>query len=112
MKSSKLNDHLLDDVFCSLIPYSEKIKGVDAVTVSNRTIQLLSFGIPIITKEMKFSLIKKNVILSYDTKDQLYKNLKETKLKFYDFQKDIKNFVEENSETIRYKQFMKIINNK
>ena len=44
---------LLNDVFCSLIPYSEKIKGVDAVTVSNRTIQLLSFGIPIITKEMK-----------------------------------------------------------
>ena len=43
LKSSKLNGHLLDDVFCSLIPYSEKIKGVDAVTVSNRTIQLLSF---------------------------------------------------------------------
>ena len=85
MNSSKLNDNLLDNVFCSLIPYSEKIKGVDAVTISNRTIQLLSFGIPIITKEMKFTLIKKNVIFSYNSKKSTFKNLKETKLKFLRF---------------------------
>lgn len=43
-----IDEVVFTDVCCSIIPYNTKVEGVKAISVSNRTFQLLSYGIPIV----------------------------------------------------------------
>ena len=83
--------------------------GVDAVTLSNRSLQILTYGIPIITKKMKYTLKIENVIFTYNSNKDLIKKLNFIQINFNDFQNEITEFIEKNNEESRYQKLFSIL---
>ena len=106
---TKLDKLILNNVFCSLIPYKKETKGVDAVTLSNRTMQILSHGIPVITKEMAYTMTIDEVIFTYNSIEDLIKKTNQIKTTFQKLQNKIKLYLNKNNEVERYKYFIKIV---
>jgi len=91
---SNLDDLKTDDVFCSILPYDSSNQGIQACTISNRALNLLSFGLPLAYADLKYlikapdTIIRKNITTNdyRQTLDFFYNN-------FDSSQSDIKNFL-------------------
>jgi len=100
----------LSDVFCSIAPYNVAHPGPRATTLSNRVMQLLSKGIPfVITKLPNFIDVDNNIIIKATTVNDFVAGIDFLKSGFFRIQKDIKQFVINNSGQDRYKDFMQIV---
>ena len=100
-----------NDVFCSIIPYNIQIPGVKAISVSNRTFQLLSYGIPVVHTNLP-DLIKSNtnVIYKCNNNKDFISGIEHFKNNFYNVQEDIEIFLRNNYKEDRYKYIIDHIN--
>jgi len=79
---SNLDDLKTDDVFCSILPYDSSNQGIQACTISNRALNLLSFGLPLAYADLKYlikapdTIIRKNITTNdyRQTLDFFYNN--------------------------------------
>ena len=92
------------DVCCSIIPYNIDIRGVKAISISNRTLQLLSYGIPIIHTALP-DLIEtpKNVVTKCHNNRDFLNAIEYFKNNFYLCQNNIELFLRDHYSDIRYK---------
>lgn len=60
--------------FCTVIPFKKNIRYIDAVSVSNKTFQLLSMGMPIVVHGAS-NFIRHKVIFKTNTKKNFLKEL-------------------------------------
>lgn len=93
IESARSLDELpLDHVLAALIPYRRK-GDVDATELPNKTLPLLSCGLPILKTGLPH-MVKAPFVLPVDTDDQLDEALEACRRNFGDWQPDIRRFVE------------------
>jgi hypothetical protein len=109
-KPSLLGDLPLDDISCSLLAYDISIKALEAVTISNRAFQLLSFGIPLVYSDLPNLIkVKTTVISKCKTNEEYLSSIKLFTADFKSSQSDIKEFVNKNMGGDRYDLFKKLL---
>ena len=106
--STSLNELPLETYFCSIIPYLKGIKFIEAVTMSNKTLQLLARGIPILTHGMP-NFYKHQSIVNTNSIDEFVEALDFFKRNFYSLQGVIDSLVSENQANQRFEQLKEII---
>jgi hypothetical protein len=91
------------DVMCSIIPYNININGVKSISISNRTLQLLSYGIPIVHTALP-DLIEApdKVITKCSNSEEFLNAIEYFENNFYLCQKEIEIFLENHYEETRY----------
>lgn len=98
-----LNDLMLDDVFCSILPYDAKIKSVQACTISNRAFNLLSFGLPLAYADLNHLIEAPDSVIKKNKQADDYKvTLDYFKTNFYQVQNDIQIFLSDHYEDDRW----------
>lgn len=107
--SRKLNELRLDQYFCSILPYRTGIKHVEAVTAANKTFQLLSKGLPLITYGMP-NFLEHDSIFKSNNYLEFSEYIIIANEKFYELQPSISKLIEENSASVRYNQITTITN--
>lgn len=104
----KLDELPLDEFFCSAIPYVKGMKDIEAVTMSNKTLQLIARGLPIVTHGMPH-FYQHESIFKTDGVEQFVAGLDFCRSNFKDLQEKIESLVSENQATNRYEQLQRII---
>lgn len=100
---STLKDLKLDDVFCSILPYDATLKSIQAATVSNRSFNLLSLGLPLVFVDLKYLIeAPATVIRKSKTVNDYKENLLFFKNSFDDVQGDIESFLSNHYEENRW----------
>ncbi|MDP3265867.1 MAG: hypothetical protein Q8M39_03470 [Sulfuricurvum sp.] len=98
---------VLDDICCSLLPYDVTVPGVDAITISNRAFQLLSYGIPLIYSSLPHLLeAPKNVIARCENSKQFKEMIDFFSESFYEIQSDISDFLDTHYAIARYNKLL------
>lgn len=107
---SELENLKVDDVFCSLLPYDVDIESNQACTISNRALNLLSLGIPLVYANLK-NLIKapKTIMRKNDNLNEYKKSLEYYYINFDKVQPDIKAFLNNHYEDNRWDQITHIL---
>ena len=85
-------------------------KPISAVTAANKTFQLLSMGLPIVTHGMP-NFIENKAIFKTNTKKNFIKAIDICFSEFNNLQTDIKDLVNQNQSKDRYNKIMSVINN-
>lgn len=102
----KLN---VNDVFCSILPYDVNIESNQACSISNRALNLLSLGIPLVYANLNNLLEAPETILR---KNGNFKDYVESLNFFFDnfnsVQPEIEGFLENHYELNRWKQLEEI----
>lgn len=106
--SAKLDDLPIDRYFCSIIPYVKGVKDIEAVTMSNKTLQLLARGLPIVTHGMPHFFSNESIIKS-DSVDSFVSGVGYCSEHFFSLQGSIKEFVSNNQAFNRFQQLRNII---
>jgi|688.fasta_scaffold93777_4 hypothetical protein len=96
--------------FCTVVPYKNGITSINAVTVPNKTFQLLSMGLPIVAHGIP-NFIDNKATFKTNTKKNFIKRIDTCFSKFYNLQRAIKDLVNKNQPEDRYKKIMSVINN-
>lgn len=101
---SDLDDLPLDRIIAGIIPYKSAVPRMDAITLSNKALQILARGLPLIIHGMPDFyeapfIMRLDGAYCVDIADKAIDN-------FYSFQPQIKEFVSEHSATARLKQFL------
>lgn len=96
--------------FCTVIPYKNDISSNNAVTAANKTFQLLSMGLPMVTHGMP-NFIDNKAIFKTNTKKNFIKGVDSCFSEFYNLQSTIKDLVNQNQPEDRYNKIMSIVNN-
>lgn len=104
----KLNDLPLTDFFCSAIPYQRGVKDIEAVTMSNKTLQILARGIPLVTHGMPH-FYQHEAILRSANIDTFLAGLDFCQENFERLQPAVSDFVSENQATNRFEQLQRIL---
>ena len=104
------NNINFDRYFCSAIPYLNNIQDINAVTASNKTFQLLSKGLPLVTHGMP-NFYKSEAIVKTNSIEGFIKGVDFCFAEFLNLQKIIDNLVSQNLPNDRYKQIISCINN-
>lgn len=107
--SSSLDELPLDSYFASIIPYKSGVADIEAVTASNKTFQLLSKGLPLITYGMP-SFFEHKSIFKADSYKGFSRFINKAYEEFYSLQPSIEKLVNEQQPEQRYAQIMAIIN--
>lgn len=107
LPSSKLEDLPLEKFFCSIIPYKNNFKDIEAVTTSNKTFQLLSRGIPLVTHGMPYFLEHDAIYKSQNYLD-FCNNLDLARNNYKKLQPAISSLVSQNQSIQRYNQITSI----
>ena len=108
-KATSLEDLPLDTYFASIIPYKSGVSDIEAVTASNKTFQILSKGIPLVTYGMP-SFLEHESIFKAKTYKDFSKFIYEAYENFECLQPGIKKLVNEQQPSQRYEQIMSIVN--
>ena len=106
--STSLDNLNTDHYFCSIIPYKSKVADIEAVTASNKTFQLMSRGLPLVTFGMPYFLEHK-AILKAESYQDFCEKLDISYHEFSSLQKDIEELVMLNQPFQRYSQLVDII---
>ena len=106
--SVTLNGIDFDKYFCSIIPYKNDILSVKAISVANKTFQLMSMGLPIVTHGMP-NFIDNKAIFKTNTKNHFIQGIDNCFFEFYNLQASIENLVNNNQSKDRYNQMMNAI---
>lgn len=100
------NELITDDCFAAIIPYRINSPGVKAIQLSNKALQLLSLGLPIIISSMP-NFHKATFIKKYDNEENLLHQVAYALSKiFYSLQPEIAQFVSDNQPESRLKQLI------
>lgn len=106
-KETKISDIDLDNVLAGFIPYVRGNKAVDVTTIPNKTLRMLSFGLPLLITgmprfmEAPFVFRLEEGLIQRDI--ELIKLIPKL---FSDLQPSISIFVNNNSKKKRYNQFL------
>lgn len=104
----KLDELPLEEYFCSAIPYMKGVKDIEAVTMSNKTLQLLARGMPIVTHGMPH-FYRHDAIVNTDTVDAFVAGLDFCQGQFEALQPSIEKLVSENQAVNRFEQLQRIL---
>lgn len=107
--SSSLDELPLDLYFASIIPYKSGVAEIEAVTASNKTFQLLSKGLPLITHGMP-SFFEHKSIFKTASYEEFSKYILKAQEEFYNLQPEIERLVKSQQPINRYVQIMSIVN--
>ncbi|WP_373073578.1 hypothetical protein [Sulfurimonas sp.] len=101
--TSDINSLYCDDVVLSFIPYVKDQKDVQAITINNKSFNLLSKGIPLVYPNLP-NLMKCDsyAISKYLDVESFINDYEYIKSNFFEIQKDIKVLLEENYIESRY----------
>ena len=105
--STPLSQLNLSEYFCSAIPYKKGFNDIEAVSMSNKTLQLLARGLPIITHGMP-KFYDHSAIFKTNNLEEFLIGIDHLKNSFDSLQDDIKDFVDSNQPTNRLAQLEKI----
>lgn len=106
-----LDDLPLDKILVGFIPYRTGISGVDACVLPNKSLRLMSRGLPLAITGMPEFVMRPFVFrLPIDPVDTV-SSLLVIRGKFYDLQNQIRSFVSENSGPDRLLEFMTFTKN-
>ena len=100
--STPLNDLPIDQTLAAIIPYSRS-PAADAVTLANKSMQLLARGLPLIISGMP-AFIEKPFVKRLDGEETIEQVLGFCLNNFNAMQPEIKKFIDENSPESRLKQ--------
>lgn len=106
--SRSLNDLNLDSYFVSIIPYKKGVTDIEAVTASNKTFQLLSKGLPLVTHGMP-NFFNHKAIFKANSYQEFSNFLIKSHKDFYSLQPSIESLIKEQQPEQRYSQIMSII---
>jgi hypothetical protein len=102
-----LEQVVLDDVCCSIVPYDLSIDSVNAVSYGNRVFRLLSYGIPVIYPSLPgVRTAQGGAILVARDVDGFVESVKDCQKEFGAIQAGIKLFLEEHTSARRYEQLI------
>ena len=104
----KLDNIDLGGFFASVIPYRAGIRSVEAATMPNKTLQLLSRGLPIVASGMP-NLYSHKAIVNAAEKESFVEGIEEFKNKWPALQEDIEILVAENTGQQRYQEFIDLV---
>ncbi len=107
--STPLDELPLNDYFASIIPYKSGVADIEAVTASNKTFQLLSKALPLITHGMP-SFYEHEAIFKCNSFDEVGKAIEYCHDNFYKMQPSIEKLVNAQQPADRYAQIMSIVN--
>lgn len=110
LPSAGLDEINFDKYFASIIPYRKGRKGVEAVSASNKTFQLLSKGMPLIVSGMP-NFIDSDVIFKAEQVDAFVKALDECRNDFSKMQGSIENIVSVNTSIHRFREIKSLLVN-
>ncbi|MDK8463853.1 hypothetical protein [Marinobacter sp. SS13-12] len=110
LPSASLDEINFDKYFSSIIPYRKGRKGVEAVSASNKTFQLLSKGMPLIVSGMP-NFIDSDVIFKTEYVDDFVKALDECRNDFFKMQGSIEEIVSANTSIQRFREIESILTN-
>ncbi|MDP9963019.1 hypothetical protein J2W37_000725 [Variovorax paradoxus] len=99
--SAKLDELPLEKFFAAIIPYKKHVADIEAVTMSNKSLQLMSRGLPIVTHGMP-SFYEHPAIFKADNVDEFLTGLDHLRNRFFDLQDSIKSMVSENQPKNRF----------
>ena len=99
----------LDDVCCSIAPYDMSVEGAAAITLNNRSLRLLSRGIPSVITEMPHLLPSACRVVRPATDAAGFQEaIEDFHREFFEIQGEIEAFVEENGEAARYRRLIEL----
>jgi len=99
-----------EEIFCSIVPYNILQAHVKAITLNNRTFQLLSRGIPLVILKLPYLLnIDKEIVWQADTTNNFIDGIQYFQRNFYKVQRPIEKFVNANNLKIRTEELMRFI---
>lgn len=108
---SHLRDLVLDDLFCSILPYDPNIPSVQACTISNRAFNLLSLGLPLAYANLQSLITAPDTVIRKNlTVEDYKKSLAFFKNNFKDVQKDIETFLSHHYAEDRWRTLEETIN--
>lgn len=107
--SSSLEELHLDRYFASVLPYKSKDHATEAVTTSNKTFQLLSKGLPLVTYGMP-SFFEHEAIFKAKNYEEFSLFINKTYEEFYTLQPYIEKLINKQQPANRYEQLISIIN--
>ncbi|MEJ6066320.1 hypothetical protein MT378_01000 [Psychrobacter sp. 16-Bac2893] len=107
--ASSLEDLPLNTYFSSIIPYKAGVLDIEAVTASNKTFQLLSKGLPLVTYGMP-SFFEHESIFKAKSYKEFSGFINKAYEDFESLQPSIKELVNKQQPAQRYEQIMSIIN--
>ncbi len=97
----------LEDVCCSIAPYDASVDGAAAITLNNRSLRLLSRGIPSVITEMPYLLPAASKVVRPALGAAGFSEAIDVFGRdFYAVQSDIAAFVASNSERARFDQLV------
>lgn len=102
-EAASLSNIDMDRYFAAIIPYKSHVKDIEAVTLSNKTFQLLARGLPIVTSGMPY-FYNHPAIHKATSINSFVAALRYCRLQFWNLQPSIEIFVQENQAINRYKQ--------
>ena len=106
---TNLSDLPMTEFCASLTVYKNGVKSIEAITVTNKAFQLLSYGIPLIVHGMP-NFMKNQAIFNCKDKNMINKSIQYCHQNIDQLQKYISMLVIENSENNRLDEFTEIIN--
>lgn len=107
--ASSLENLPLDSYFSSIIPYKAGVLDIEAVTASNKTFQLLSKGLPLVTYGMP-SFFEHESIFKAESYKEFSSFIQKAHEQFYVLQPSIEKLIGDQQPAQRYEQIMSIIN--
>ncbi|MDM0004456.1 hypothetical protein QTI51_01220 [Variovorax sp. J22G73] len=105
--SARLDNIDLRAYYAAIIPYKSGVADIEAVTLSNKSFQLLARGLPLVTSGMP-NFFKHPSIHNTSTTESFIDALNQCSEEFSVIQPSIEEFVQENQPSARYEQLVKI----
>lgn len=99
----------LDLYFASIIPYKSGVADIEAVTASNKTFQLLSKGLPLVTYGMP-SFFEHEAIFKANSYPEFSEFIFKAYSEFYSLQPSIAELIKQQQPEQRYAKILSIIN--
>lgn len=103
---SALNELPMENILAAIIPYRYGDRQIEVITISNKALQLLAHGIPLIISGMP-NFIKETFV--FGSERDICSLVAEIKDNFNRLQGEIADFVEKNTSEKRLEQFMNLL---
>ncbi|WP_157609911.1 hypothetical protein [Variovorax sp. Root434] len=99
----------LEKFFAGLMPYKAGVPSTEAVTLANKSLRLMSRGLPLIVHGMP-NFLEHEAIFSCSGELEMAKKIEFCLENFSELQAPIKKLVDVNGSDDRYREFLKILN--
>jgi len=106
-----LSELRLEKYYASVLPYKAGKKEIEAVSLANKTLRLMSKGLPLVTHGMP-NYLEHDAIYKCEGISSVLLALDECRTRFDDLQEEIVSFVANNTEDVRYLEFLQILDDK